>query len=221
MFWNRKTVINMTKGKKVLLVLVIILVIVSLGVGAYFFFFKKPVVEEFSVPEVKIMNKIEGYEYTLDERDTELFKEKFNELKSLLESENFSEEEYVNLVSELFIIDLYTIDNKISKYDVGGLEYVYEPAKDSFKSTVMDTIYKTVINNIGDKREQSLPVVSNITVNSVTPSTYVMPDESEASAYTVNISWEYETSLGYDNSGTIELVKNDNRIDVVSFKPEE
>ena len=221
MFWNRKTVINMTKSKKVLLVLVIVLVIVSLGVGAYFFFFKKPVVEEFSVPEVKIMNKIEGYEYTLDERDTELFKEKFNELKSLLESENFSEEEYVNLVSELFIIDLYTIDNKISKYDVGGLEYVYEPAKDSFKSTVMDTIYKTVINNIGDKREQSLPVVSNITVNSVTPSTYVMPDESEASAYTVNISWEYETSLGYDNSGTIELVKNDNRIDVVSFKPEE
>ena len=211
----------MTKGKKILLVLVIILVIVSLGIGAYFFFFKKPVVEEFSVPEVKIMNKIEGYEYTLDERDTELFKEKFNELKSLLESENFSEEEYVNLVSELFIIDLYTIDNKISKYDVGGLEYVYEPAKDSFKSTVMDTIYKTVINNIGDKREQSLPVVSNITVNSVTPSTYVMPDESEASAYTVNISWEYETSLGYDNSGTIELVKNDNRIDVVSFKPEE
>ena len=221
MFWNRKTVINMTKGKKVLLVLIIILVIVSLGVGAYFFFFKNPVVEELSVPEVKIMNKIEGYEYTLDERDTELFKEKFNELKSLLESENFSEEEYVNLVSELFIIDLYTIDNKISKYDVGGLEYVYEPAKDSFKSTVMDTIYKTVINNIGDKREQSLPVVSNITVNSVTPSTYVMPDESEASAYTVNISWEYETSLGYDNSGTIELVKNDNRIDVVSFKPEE
>ena len=211
----------MTKGKKILLVLVIILVIVSLGIGAYFFFFKNPVVEELSVPEVKIMNKIEGYEYTLDERDTELFKEKFNELKSLLESENFSEEEYVNLVSELFIIDLYTIDNKISKYDVGGLEYVYEPAKDSFKSTVMDTIYKTVINNIGDKREQSLPVVSNITVNSVTPSTYVMPDESEASAYTVNISWEYETSLGYDNSGTIELVKNDNRIDVVSFKPEE
>ena len=211
----------MTKGKKVLLILFIILIIVGLGVGSYFIFFKKPVNEEMIVPEVKIMNKIEGYEYTLDERDTELFKEKFEELKKLLESENFSEEEYVSLVSELFIIDLYTIDNKISKYDVGGLEYVYEPARDSFKSMVMDSIYKTVINNIGDKREQSLPIVSNITVNSVNPSTYIMPDESEASAYSVSISWEYETSLGYDNEGIIELIKNNNRIDVVSFKPEE
>ena len=201
----------MTKWKKILLILFIILIIVGLGVGGYFIFFKKPVNEEMTVPEVKIMNKIEGYEYTLDERDTELFKEKFEELKKLLESENFSEEEYVSLVSELFIIDLYTIDNKISKYDVGGLEYVYEPARDSFKSTVMDTIYKTVINNIGDKREQSLPIVTNITVNSTDSSTYVMPDESEVPAYTVNVSWEYETSLGYDNELMLFLLNQKNK----------
>ena len=209
----------MKKNKKIIITIVVILVIIGLGVGAYFLFFKSKPSEEFANPEVKIMNKIEGYEYTLDERDTELFKEKFEELKKLLESENFEEEEYVSLVSQLFIIDLYTIDNKISKYDVGGLEYVYEPARDSFKGMAIDTIYKNVINNIDKKREQSLPTVASITVDDITPSTYEMPDESEVSSYTVNVSWTYETSLGYDDEGTIELIKNDNRIDVVSFNP--
>ena len=168
----------MKKNKKIIITIVVILVIIGLGVGAYFLFFKSKPSEELANSEVKIMNKIEGYEYTLDERDTELFKEKFEELKKLLESETFEEEEYVSLVSQLFIIDLYTIDNKISKYDVGGLEYVYEPARDSFKGMAIDTIYKNVINNIDKKREQSLPTVASITVDDITPSTYEMPDES-------------------------------------------
>ena len=47
-----------------------------------------------------------------------------------------------------------------------------------------------------------------------------MPDDSEVDSYDVDISWSYETSLGYDDEGTITLIKNDNRIDVVSFNPE-
>ena len=209
----------MKKSKKILIVIIIIIVIAGLGIGSYFLFFKPKPTEITEAPEVKIMNKIEEYEYTLDERDTEIFKEKFEELKKLLESETIEEETYASLVSQLFIIDLYTIDNKISKYDVGGLEYVYEPARDSFKSMAMDTIYKTVVNNIDKKRDQSLPIVSSITVNDITQSTYKMPDESEVPSYTVNVSWTYETSLGYDEEGTIELIKNDKRIDVISFTP--
>ena len=210
----------MKKKKKILIIVIVIIVLIGIGIGSYFLFFRSKSNEDVSVPEVKVMNKIDGYEYTLDDRDTEVFKEKFEELKKLLESESFEEEDYVSLVSELFIIDLYTIDNKISKYDVGGLEYVYEPARDSFKSMAMDSIYKTVINNIDKKREQSLPIVKSSTVNEITPSTYVMPDESEVESYDVDISWDYETSLGYDNEGSITLVKNDNRIDVVAFNPE-
>lgn len=210
----------MKKGKKILIVLIIVIILIGLGIGTYFLFFKPKNNEQPTAPEVKVMNKIEGYEYNLDDRDTELFKEKFEELKTLLESESFEENDYVKLVSELFIIDLYTIDNKISKYDVGGLEYVYEPARDSFKSMAMDSIYKTVINNVDKQREQSLPIVESTTVNEIEESTYEMPDESNVDAYNVNISWTYETSLGYDNSGTVTLIKNDNRIDVVSFEPE-
>lgn len=210
----------MKKKKKIIIILVIILVLIGIGIGSYFLFFRNNKNEEPAMPEVKVMNKIEGYEYTLDDRDTEVFKEKFEKLKELLESETFEEEDYISLVSELFIIDLYTIDNKISKYDVGGLEYVYEPARDSFKSMAMDSIYKTVINNVDKKREQSLPVVSETVVNEITPSTYTMPDDSEVDSYDVDISWSYETSLGYDDEGTITLIKNDNRIDVVSFNPE-
>ena len=206
--------------KKVFIVFLVILVLIGCGIGTYFLFFKVKDNEVVAEPEVKVMNKIDGYEYTLDDRDTDIFKEKFEELKKLLESESYEEDDYISLVSELFIIDLYTIDNKISKYDVGGLEYVYEPARDSFKSIVMDSIYKTVINNVDKKREQSLPIVEATTVNEITPTTYTMPDESEVNAYDVNISWTYDTSLGYDDEGTLTLIKNDKRIDVVSFNPE-
>ncbi len=207
--------------KKIIIVVILILLVLigSVAVG-YFFFYKRPVVSSNNVPEVKVTNEIANFGYTLDDRDSELFKEKFNDLKTLLETENYDEEEYVSLVSQLFVIDLYTIDNKISKYDIGGLEYVYEPARESFKSVVMDSIYKTVVNNIDKKREQILPIVDTIEVNDITATTYELPDESVHEAYLVSLSWGYETALGYDTDASILLFKNDQRYDVVSFEPE-
>ncbi len=208
------------KKKKVVVLVIVLILIVGALIGSYFIFFKKDEVVS-TVPDVKVTNEISSYGYTLDDRDTELFKEKFNELKELLADENFDVEDYVSLVSQLFIIDLYTIDNKISKYDVGGLEYVYEPARDSFKSVAMDSIYKTVTNNIDEKREQSLPVVDSVTVNDISTGSYELPDSTVTDSYVVNLSWTYENKLGYDNEGVLELIKNENKYDVVKFEPEE
>lgn len=209
----------MRKKKKIILISILVIVLILLGVGGYYFFFRQKPVDS-PIKEVKVTNEITEYGYKLDDRDTKIFKEKWNELKELLSKEEIDENEYASLVSQLFIIDLYTIDNKISKYDIGGLEYVYEPAKESFKSVVMDTIYKNVINNVDKKREQTLPIVETITPGTVTKQEYELPDETTKESYIVPIKWTYETDLGYDNEGTIELIKNENRIDVVSFEPE-
>ena len=195
----------MKKKKIVVLVILLLIIIIGLGVYVYFKFIKpKPVEQQPTVFEVT--NQIDSYGYTLEDRDTELFKTNFEELKSLLNEEDYDKEKYVSLVSKLFIIDLYTINNKISRYDVGGLEYVYSGARESLKSVAEDSIYKTVENNIDKSRTQKLPEVSSIEVSSVETYTFKMPDDTTSEGYKVKLSWEYKESLGYDTSGTIVVI---------------
>ena len=52
-------------------------------------------------------------------------KTEFDVLKANLESDTIDEEAYALSIAKLFIIDLYTMNNKINKYDIGGIEYVY------------------------------------------------------------------------------------------------
>ena len=207
--------------KKYMIALIVILILVLIGVGifGYFFFFYEKPVEEPPVREVQITNTIEEYGYNLDDRDTALFKEKFEELKTLLNEENYNVEEYISLVSQLFIIDLYTIDNKISRYDVGGLEYVYSGAVSSFQSVIEGSIYKTVENNLDDSRTQELPEVATITVDSIKETTFTMPDESVVNGYGVDLSWTYVEELGYDTSATLILIPDQQKYGVVYYDP--
>ena len=118
----------MKKKYKVLLSVLVILIVIVSVIFVYSKFFKTNSTNE-PVNTIKVTNSIDKYGYTLEDRDTALFKEKFEELKTLLSNEDYDKEEYVKLISQLFIIDLYTIDNKISRYDVGGMEYVYSGAQ--------------------------------------------------------------------------------------------
>lgn len=209
----------MKKGYKIALIVILIMALIGVGIVGYFFFFYEKPVAETPVNEVQITNTIEEYGYNLDDRDTALFKEKFEELKNLLNEENYDVEEYASLISQLFIIDLYTIDNKISRYDVGGLEYVYSEAVSSFQSVVEGSIYKTVENNLDGSRTQDLPEVASVTVDSIKETTFTMPDESVVNGYGVNLSWTYVEKLGYDNSATIILIPDQQKYGVVYYDP--
>ena len=209
----------MKKGYKIALIVILIMALIGVGIVGYFFFFYEKPVAETPVNEVQITNTIEEYGYNLDDRDTALFKEKFEELKNLLNEENYDVEEYVSLISQLFIIDLYTIDNKMSRYDVGGLEYVYSGAVSSFQSVVEGSIYKTVENNLDGSRTQDLPEVASVTVDSIKETTFTMPDESVVNGYGVNLSWTYVEKLGYDNSATIILIPDQQKYGVVYYDP--
>ncbi len=209
----------MKNGYKIALIVILIMALIGVGIVGYFFFFYEKPVAETPVNEVQITNTIEEYGYNLDDRDTALFKEKFEELKNLLNEENYDVEEYVSLISQLFIIDLYTIDNKISRYDVGGLEYVYSGAVSSFQSVVEGSIYKTVENNLDGSRTQDLPEVASVTVDSIKETTFTMPDESVVNGYGVNLSWTYVEKLGYDNSATIILIPDQQKYGVVYYDP--
>ncbi|MBD9075469.1 hypothetical protein EGP91_05685 [bacterium] len=204
------------KYKKIIVVLVILLVLVF-GAFAYYKFFKsKPV--DTPIKEVKVTNTIENYGYNLEDRDTELYKEKYEELKKLLSKDDYDKDEYIKLISELFIIDLFTIDNKISRYDVGGTEFMYTGAVASFKASVENSLYKTVENDLEDNRNQALPVVSSIEITNYKPTTYEMPDQTVIDGYKVNLSWQYEKDLGYDDTGVLIVIPDGNKMGVVFYK---
>lgn len=204
------------KYKKIIIVLVILLLLVF-GAFAYCKFFKsKP--DDTPIKEVKVTNTIENYGYNLEDRDTKLYKEKYEKLKELLSKDGYDKDEYIKLISELFIIDLYTIDNKISRYDVGGTEFMYTGAVSSFKASVENSLYKTVENDLEDNRNQALPIVSSIEITNYEPTTYEMPDKTVVDGYKVNLSWQYEKDLGYDDTGVLIVIPDGNKMGIVFYK---
>ena len=63
----------------------------------------------------KNLNTIEGYNITLDDQDSELYKELYNELKKNLEGKEINYKEYAKSVAKMYIVDLYSINNKLNK----------------------------------------------------------------------------------------------------------
>lgn len=165
-----------------------------------------------------VISNIESFGYSLEDRDTKYMKDTFEELAKVLDQEEINEEEYAKTLSKLFIIDFYTLNNKINKYDVGSLEFVLSSKKESFKNKAMDTMYKDIIDNTYKDRIQDLPEIVNVEIKSVEKAQYKLEKE-ELEALQVVVNFEYKEDLGYDNSGTITLIKNDQKLEVVNFTP--
>lgn len=203
---------KMKKKYKLLLCILVICIIIIIGLLVV-----KNIGKETPKNTVKVIDSIVDFSYTLDERDSSLMKDTYKNLKKVLSSRDIDYEEYSKLIAELFIIDLFTLDNKINKYDVASLEYVYPDNLDNFKLNVQDTLYKNIDDNTYGKRVEKLPIVSSIEVLDVKQSTFKLKDE-DVNSYVVSLKWSYEQDLGYDKEGIVTLVKNDKNVYVVEYK---
>lgn len=207
---------GMSSGAKIGLFTFIIIVVVALiGVGTY-----KLLANSSDNDKPKVLKKnevvISGYGIYIDDSDTDLYREEFNALRENLEGGNINYDEYAASVARMFIIDLYTIKNKVNKYDIGGIDFVYNKALDNYKDNVTDTIYKYVEDNTNGDRTQQLPVVKEVTVNSVEKGKYKIESENkEYDCYKFKLSWNYSVDLGYDNSGEIIVINSNNKMYVV------
>ena len=202
----------MKKKYKTLLIIIVICIILIIGLLVI-----KNMKNEGVKNNVKVVDSIVDFSYTLDERDTSLMKENYKELKKILKEKDINYEKYSQIIAKLFIIDLFTMDNKINKYDVGSLEYVYPETIDNFKLNIEDTIYKSMEDNTYDKRVQELPIVKSIEVIDTKTSTFKI-NEEELDSFIVTLNWEYEKDLGYDKEATITLIKENKKVYVVEYK---
>lgn len=207
----------MRRRYKIGLIVIGVLLVGVVSIGVLKIFFNNEH-EEKEANVSNIISSINDYGYTLDDRDTDYMKKTFEELKSVLKKSDIDYHAYAEVLAKLFIIDFYTLDNKINKYDVGSLEYILSSKAQMFRQKAIDTIYRDIIDNTYRDRIQDLPEIVNVTILNTEDITYTLDDE-EVDAIMVTMNYEYKEDLGYDTEGTIIFVKNINKLEVVFYEP--
>ena len=199
------------KGIKIFL---IILVIILCILGCMVLYTK--MIDNKNEEEVKTIEEISEYGYALKDNAPALYKSEFDNLKKILKSDEIDYDEYAKEVAKLFIIDFYTLDNKLSKNDIGGTCFIKEDIKDNFIEQSRSTFYKYL--EIKDNRTQELPIVSSIDDVTVENTTFKYKDKRvDENAYRVSISWSYEEDLGYETESNMILVKDGKKLDIIEM----
>mgnify|MGYP004642297763 CR=1 FL=1 len=203
--------------KKVLVVLLILVFLYCIGGVVYSIFVKQIDNKEKKPVKSNDIVSIKDYPYEMNKKkSTKLFKDNFLELKENLESSSVDYEAYAKSVAKLFASDFYTLSNKINKYDIGGVQFVFNEKQDNFKLKASETFYKYIEDNTDSNRQQELPLVSEVFVDSINEESYVI-ENTEYSGYLAKVKLVYEKDLGYDTDILLTLVKSDNIISVVQI----
>lgn len=204
--------------KKLILLLIIVLLIVGGFIG-YQKFIKKD-----KTKEVKVVDSIknDNVDYVVNEYDTKLFKKTFEELKKVLNAKEVDNKKYAEAISKLFVIDFFTLSNKTSKNDVGGVQFVFEGYKTTFVEYARDGIYKQVMADVdGENKNKNLPTVKSVKVNSieeVAPAgMFATPFAEDAVGYEVNISWTYENDDSFMSSASIIVAPDGDKLSLVKM----
>ncbi|MBE6159026.1 MAG: hypothetical protein E7159_04295 [Firmicutes bacterium] len=164
------------------------------------------------VNKVNAYDSIEKYGYVLNDNVTTYYKDEFQKLKAMEDEQEIAEQ-----VAKLFVIDLFSINYKVNKYEVTSAQYYYSDKREMFRNKVIDQLYNFVIDNSYDDRKQELPEVKEVTITDTKKDTYKLGDEKRE-CYVVKVSISYVKNLDYDNKAKIVLVKDNNNMSVVSYE---
>jgi len=196
---------KLKKSVKRFLIIVLIFLFVGLLTAGIFIGYQK-LVKKKTVGEAEIVDHIDEYGYYLEDDQPSLYKDLFKKLRDLLKQETVDEKEYASLVARMFVLDFYHLDNKISKNDIGGTQFVLEKYRDNFILEASETVYKYIEHNIYQNRTQELPEVSMVTVKDVRTNRYTYQNMTDEKAYILTLNLDYEKDLGYPKEVVVKLI---------------
>ena len=210
--------------KKNITKLIICVVIVAAIVAGYFIYtkyFKDS--NKVEAPKVVDEIKTNKFNYVVSENDTKLFKTTFDELKKILTTDPVDNKKYAETISKLFVIDFYTLSNKTSKNDIGGIQFVYSTYKTDFVDYARDGMYKQVKNAIDGDSNSKLPTVKSVNVSNieeVSPSGVFSGLEfpENATGYQVTLDWTYENSDDFQTKAVITIVTDGDKLSVAKLE---
>ena len=198
---------------------ILLIVILFIIVGIVLIFYGKMQKSKDQPVNVAVVNDtIDKYGYTLNSDATAYYQQEFDALKDMANN-NSSDEDIAKQVAKLFVIDLYSMNYKVNKYEVTSAQYFYSDKQDMHKQKVIDKLYNLMQDNAYADRKQSLPEVTNVTINNSTKTTYQLSDTKKVDAYVIDVGITYKEDLGYDTEDSVTLVKDNNNVNmsVVNF----
>lgn len=205
------------KKKKLILIIIILLLVVLLLIGGYFTY-KVVSKNKSAVTGAVVVDKIDKYGYTLEDDAPKVYKDLFKELQKVLNKDEVDYEEYAKLVAQMTVVDFYNLDNKVSKNDIGGVQFIYGPYKENFVLEASETVYKYIEHNLYKDRTQQLPVVDSSYVDSIKTLKYQYKKIKDDEAYSVNVKLTYNKDMGYPSNVVVKLLHNDGKLEVYYMK---
>lgn len=203
--------------KKVKRFLIIFLIIIVAAVGG-FVFYEMTNTSKVTIKKATVLNEIKEYGYTLKSNKSKAYKKEFANLATILNSDTVDEEAYLKSITKLFILDFYTLSDKVANTDVGGVDFIHTDAKTNFLEKAEDTIYKYVENNMYGGRRQDLPTVQDVTIKDIQNVSFTLNKETDTNAYQVTVSWTYTEENDYQNKASLTFAHEGKKLSLVEMK---
>lgn len=207
---------KLKKNIKRLIIALIVIIIIAVGIIVVpKLVHKKPVAKE-----PKVINTIEAYDYILKDNKNKNYQNLFKELSKILTADKVDEKAYASKLAEMFIVDFYSLADKSSKTDIGGVDIVHPNILSNFLDNAENTFYKYVESNIYNNRIQKLPKVDTVTAETPENTTYTYSNNTDDKAYSVKVSWTYteEEFSDYQTSATLIFVHQDKKLYLVELQ---
>ena len=120
--------------------------------------------EEQTVTEEKIEIS-ENSVYLAPEDPTAYMKTAYDEVSDALSASD--EEEEAEALAKLFVADFFTLSNKTSDTDIGGLNYIPSDAYEDMEVYARFYFYNNYSSIVAEYGEEQLPTVEDVTVSDV------------------------------------------------------
>ncbi len=191
----------------------VLIITVLIVVSASYFLFRPKESEN-----IVTVAAIEGYSYVLESNQTKIYKKYFKDLQEELKNKEVDEEKYARLITQLFLIDFYTLTSKMTNQDIGGVQYIYSKNQDNFRLKASETIYKYVESNIYGNRKQELPSVKDVEIESIKEINYSLEESKKVRGYELVANISYKKDLGYDTKKTITVIEDEEKLSIAEIK---
>ena len=213
---NRKTKVDSKKKGRSSFIILVLLFLLGLIVGGAYCLYHEFFQTDSN--QVIVVSKIDDYGYYLNSNTTKLYQKYYKQLENELKDSKIDEESYVTLLSQLFTIDFYTLSNKLTNRDIGGIQFVSSSLQERFKEEASNSIYKYVRNNTGKNRQQTLPEVVKSTVLDVEEEEYSHKDFKDSNGFQTTVELEYKEDLGYPKTLKLFFIHEENKLVLVEIE---
>ena len=192
---------------------IILVLIIAFSIVGYLYYNSRP-----KLKVVSIVSKIENYGYYLEDNATRIYKDNYNKLEKELSKEEVDEDEYAKLVAKMFVIDYYTLNNKVTNKDIGGVQFVHSALKEAFISKASETIYKYVENDLYGNRKQKLPEVKSVEIKDSERIKYKAKDYFDNNGYAMKLEVKYKKDYDYPKEVSVKIIHENNKLVIVEIK---